>query len=123
MKLNKPFTKTWHYEATIVLLILCLTVYLSGNQLIEYLGALAVFFTFMLIEIQDRTNEKEALKAVPDNECYHLAPYYLYLKELLWISYFICKGAHSAIIGSVIFLLYPWWRKAYRRYLNPLKRP
>lgn len=62
MKLNKPFSKTWHFEATTVLLILCLTVYLSGNSWIEYLGALAVFFTFMLIEIQDRTSEKESLK-------------------------------------------------------------
>jgi hypothetical protein len=118
--MNKPYSKTWHYEATVVLVILGVTVYTSGNQSIEYLGALAVFFSFMLMEIQDRSNEKEKLKAVPDNECYHWAPRYLYLKEFLWVSYFLMKGAHSALVGSFIFMLYPLWRKLYRKFINPL---
>lgn len=119
LKFNPPYSKTWHFEATVVIIILILTVYLSGNSTIEYLGAGAVFFTFMMVEIQDRTAEKEKQKTNPDNECFHLFPYYLYLKEFLWISYFLLKGAHSALVGSVIFLLYPLWRKVYRKY-HPL---
>jgi hypothetical protein len=116
LQLNRPYSKTWHYEASVVIFVLFITVYLSGNQLLEYVGALAVFFTFMLLEIQDRSNEKEKQRAIPDNECFHLSPVYLYIKETLWISYFLLKGAHSALVGSFIFILYPLWRKIFRKY-------
>lgn len=121
IRFNKPFSKTWHFEASFVILTLFITVYLSGNDWIEYLGALAVFFTFMIIEVNDRSSEKEALKKTPDNECYHLVPVYLYLKEFLWIAYFLYKGANSAIVGSVIFILYPLWRKFYRSKIKKLE--
>lgn len=118
--MQRPFSKIWHFEASFVATILVATVFISGNSPLEYIGASAVFFTFMLLELQDRSSEKERQKPVPDNECFFLAPYYLYIKEFLWISYFVLKGANSALVGSLIFIIYPLWRKLYRKY-RPLR--
>ena len=47
--------------------------------------------------------------------CYRWATRYLIGKEICWLVYFVVLGAHSALVGVGVFLLYPVWRHQYRK--------
>lgn len=107
--------KTWHAEAGVVALVLTATVAVSGFHFREWVGALAVLFTFMHAQVADRMAEKQAAMAVPSVECYPFSTRYYLAKEVLWIAYFIMSQTWTALAGGVIFLFYPFWRRYWRR--------
>ena len=100
---------TWAKEALVVGSIL-LAVALAKGQAIELLGALAVLLSFMHAQVSFRHAEASR-KSQPQVSCHWIAQYYFLGKEACWFSYFLCLGAWSALIGVLIFLIYPVWRK------------
>lgn len=112
--------KTWRIEMLVVAIIL-LIVNISTHKIftIEILAAIAVLLTFGHAQIADRMAEQESLKAQPTIECYKKMCYYFMGKEILWFIYFLLNHSYSALIGVVIFLVYPIWRGLYRRKIKP----
>jgi hypothetical protein len=111
---------TWAYEQALVALILFLTVKLTKGGYTEYLGSLAVLFTFSHASISNRLTEKEALRKVPEVSCYKWSLRYFIGKEILWFIYFIVHKSWAALVGVILFLIYPVWRSYYRRKIKPL---
>ena len=111
---------TYHIEGGIVLIVLLMATALTDKSWIEYIGVAAVFFTFMHATIAEYMREAEAKRAQNNGEvlvaCHHKLPYYFYAKELCWFTYFFLLGAHAALAGVIIFLLYQPWRKLWRKY-------
>lgn len=81
---------------------------------LDLLAAGAVLLTFGHAQIADRMMEKEKEKAQPDVECYQKLLYYYVGKEVLWFLYFLLNQSYSALVGVVVFLIYPIWRRFYR---------
>lgn len=94
--------------------VLALTVFFSGNSLKEWIGACAVFVTFLHAQVGDRMAAGQAAMPDPSVPCHPWSTRYYVSKEFLWIIYFILSGTWSALAGGFIFLLYPFWRKYYR---------
>lgn len=122
----KRFThaKTWHIESAFVFLCLAsvavLRLVLTGQGWVEWIGVFAVWATFGHASVADRLEEKEKKRILttgkPEVECYRMLSRYFYLKEICWFLYFVLIGAYSALVGVLIFLLYGWWRKTWRKY-------
>ncbi len=117
--------RTYHIEGAFVMGSLCAVLVLTHKGPIEYLGAAAVFFTFMHATIAEYMREAESERlqknevgSVAPVECCYKLPYYFYAKEIIWLAYFTLLGAYSALVGVVVFLLYQPWRSLWRSY-NP----
>lgn len=110
--------ETWMAETSVVAAILFTICYLNGNQWIEWIGTIAVLFSFKHASIADRLAERQAVKTVEFQEvkCYKKLHMFYYIKEVLWLSYFLLHKAYAPIVGVAIFLLYPIWRKIWRAY-------
>jgi hypothetical protein len=110
--------RTWQLEAFFVAVVLSMVAVVSHKGRIEWLGVCAVFFTWMHASVSDRLQEaqerRQAAQAPIEVECYRWGIRYYYLKEVFWFAYFIVLGAWSALAGTVLFLVYPRWRKAWR---------
>lgn len=119
-----PCIKTYMVEEVFVCMVLVAVAILSSKGLIEWLGVAAVFFTFKHSVIANRMEEAEANRIKKNEpiivECYKKQTRFFYIKEILWFGYFIWLGAWSALVGVVVFLLYPLWRKVWRKY-QPMK--
>ena len=120
-ELKKIFKcRTYHVEYAFVLITLLFVGTISGKGPIEWLGVLAVFFTFCHTSIASRLEEREEhrkkITNLADVHCYYKLNYYFYAKELCWFLYFLIFGAYSALAGVLIFLLYTPWRKYWRKY-------
>jgi hypothetical protein len=115
--------KTYHVEGGIVLLVLVMVAAFSDKTLVDYLGVIAIFFTFLHATIAEYLREAEAKRHLDNpeslNSCHHKLPYYFYAKEITWLLYFFLLGANAAIVGVLIFLLYQPWRRLWRKY-HPL---
>ena len=107
--------KTWHIEMFIVAIILFGVVAISKNSYVEILGTLAVLASFGHTQISFRLQELEEQKPVPSVECHRYLTFYFFTKEFFWFSYFIATKSYSALFGVVLFLLYPIWRKIWRK--------
>jgi hypothetical protein len=112
--------KTWHFESLFVAIFLTAITYLTKNSFTEYIGCAAVWLTFNHASVSDRMAERQALKTKPDVDCYRMSLVYFIGKELLWLAYFLKTGSYSALCGVILFLVYPFWRKFWRKY-HPLK--
>ena len=110
-----PRVRTWHVEAVFVAVFLCSVAMWSKKGLIEWVGTLAVFFTWLHASVADRLAEGPAAERSGVECAWKLVPYY-YDKEALWCAYFSWLGAWSALAGSVLFIGYGMWRRAWRRY-------
>jgi hypothetical protein len=125
MKINKFHNleiKTWIYEALIVSIFLIMSLLLNNLSFEAILSAIAVFYSFMHIQVADRLQEQESLKNDINIECYNKLNKYLILKEVLWVMFFIISGAYPALLGCILFIFYPLWRKYYRSKIKPLKK-
>lgn len=113
-----PFLRlrTWQWEAAFVAAVLFIVVLATGNSLKEWIGAAAVLLTFMHAQVSDRMAEDQAAKPVPTVDCFSWSTRYFVMKEFLWLAYFLMSQTWSALVGVVIFLAYPAWRKFYRRH-------
>ena len=121
LNIKKIFhVQTYVIEYVFVGGVLIAIALISHKGLVEWLGVLAVFLTFGHTSIADRLHEREAKRYNIDKKvevnCYWKLNYYFYAKELCWLIYFLLLGAWSALAGVFIFLLYPLWRKVYRKY-------
>ena len=124
IKRNTFLKHTWHTEALFVLTILSISAFISHKGWVEWIGVVAVFFTFMHASVAERLAETEKIRNKilnpPDYlivvHCYHKLEKYFYAKEVCWCAYFFILGAWSALVGVFIFLLYPIWRKSYRKH-------
>lgn len=115
--------KTYHYEYAVVLAILTVPLFFAKEiRLSELVVTAAVFFTFCHASVADRMQERQAAMATPDVHCYWKSNYYFMAKEFLWITFFIMIKSWAALTGAVVFFLYPFWRKFYRKKY-PLNRP
>lgn len=107
--------RTWVKEFIVVAFILLGANFIFHSfSLTEIIGSLAVLATFGYTQISDRMLEKESVKLTPEISCYHWAICYFFSKELLWTIYFLLHRTYSALVGVIIFLLYPLWRRFYR---------
>ncbi len=64
--------------------------------------------------------EQEALKKSKGEkvtvDCYKKSTHFFYAKEVLWFGYFFLTASYSALAGVIVFLIYGWWRKIYRKH-------
>ncbi|MEI8224186.1 MAG: hypothetical protein WCG20_03635 [bacterium] len=118
--------QTYFIEYAFVAIILIAVAIGSGKGWIEWIGVAAVFLTFGHASIAERLREREALRHLKRSPievaCYWKLPYYFYAKELLWLLYFVCIGAWSALAGVFVFLAYTPWRSYYRKW-HPIREP
>jgi hypothetical protein len=103
-------------ETAVVGTLTLLAIIYFGHSKMEYIGWLAVLATFGHASIADRMAEKQAALATPTVECYRWSLGYYITKEACWFVYFIAFHSYAALCGCVVFLLYPIWRKFYRRH-------
>jgi hypothetical protein len=108
--------KTWHIENAIVATALLSVWVATGCRWQELIGSIAVFCGFCHASIAERLREREAARAAPTVECHALATWFFLVKEVCWLAYFVLHGAWSALVGCVLFALYPLWRRLWRRY-------
>jgi hypothetical protein len=112
--------RTWQLELVWVAMVMAVMVLVTQGGWIEVVGAGAVLLSFAHIQVADRLAEREARRPVATVACHAWAARYLVGKEVLWLAYFVAHRSWSALVGVVLFIAYPLWRKTWRR-LNPLK--
>lgn len=83
---------------------------------IEMIAALAVLLSFGHAQISDRMAEKQGELDHPTVECYRKMWFYFFGKEMCWLVYFFLSQSYSALVGVFVFLVYPIWRKLYRKH-------
>ena len=107
--------RTWHLEA-FVMAIPLVAVCVISREAHEIVGALAVFVGTRRMSVADRL--REAVEASPDPEvsCHRWLLRYLITNEVLWVAYYGLLGAWNGLVGAGLFLLYPAWRRLYRRW-------
>ncbi|MFN8306238.1 MAG: hypothetical protein U0T79_05655 [Ferruginibacter sp.] len=110
--------RTWMIESLVVAVLLAATVLLKPFQWQELICGMAVLVTFMHAQVADRMQEKQAQQAKPDVHCYKWTARYFLLKESLWILFFVSIRSYAALAGSIVFFLYPFWRKLYNGRLR-----
>jgi hypothetical protein len=112
--------RTWHYEAFVVGVVLFVQLFFTSFSYSEIVCSLAVFFTFMHAQVADRMQERQAMLENPDVECHWKSNWFFMIKEFLWITFFLMTSAYAALSGAIMFFLYPFWRKYWRK-IKPLK--
>lgn len=111
--------KTWKIELIVVAVILLAVNFITHHLLsIEILAALAVLLNFGYVQIGDRLLEVESAKEIPQVECYRKMQYYFVGKEFFWFLYFFMNHSYSALVGVLVFLTYPLWRRMYRMHIK-----
>ena len=107
---------TWHCEHAIVATVLGGVLLATSGGWIEWVGAAAVFCGFCHASIAERLREREAARTTPSVDCHRLATWFFLAKEAGWVVYFVALHAWSALVGCALFLLYPLWRRLWRRW-------
>ena len=105
---------TWVWETTTATLVL-FGVFGLDPSLVNAVAGIAVLFTFQYMTVSYRLMETQDKQEEVTVACYKILPKYLWAKEMLWVLVFLLTGAHTAIVGNVLFLLYPFWRRVYLR--------
>ncbi len=115
--------KAHHLETVIAALILSAVATLSGRGWVEWIGVFGVTLTFEYQVLSTYLREhSEARKKVHGPTAKDAAvlteiQVLYYLKECVWIAYFLFLGAYSALAGTMIFIAYGFWRRLYRKTL------
>jgi hypothetical protein len=115
---------TWHFEGMFAALLLCLVATLTTPQPwvgigtwrafgITWVSAAAVFLSFLHGKVGYRMSEAMATTGASSVHCYEWSGRYWLGKELLWFVVFLLSGAYPAIVGNVIFMVYPAWREIH----------
>ena len=103
-------------EWLVVFTILATVTIATGNKPLEWVGVFAVLFTFGHAAISNRMAERQARMVTPDVQCYKWSDRYFIFKEGLWFIYFLFSQSYAALVGVIIFLIYHFWRKLYRKW-------
>lgn len=112
--------KTWQIESIVVLIILSSSLLLKEIGYVDIICLFAIWITFLHAQVADRLQEKQSQKTEPDVDCFRWSNRYFIAKEVLWIIFFLLIRSYPALIGAIVFSLYPYWRKFYRKKY-PLK--
>jgi hypothetical protein len=117
---------TWQYETLFVAVVLALVAAVTTpsfsaigdaqalrSALVIWLSALAVLGSFLHAKVGYRMAEALAAQEAPPASCHEWSGTYWASKELLWLVVFLLSGAYPAIAGSIIFILYPAWRRIH----------
>ncbi len=112
--------KTWHYEIIFFAVVLFITDYFFANNLVNWVTMCAILMTFNCAQIGDRLQEGQRKMVLPTIDCFHKMNKLFSAKEILWMLAFVLMKNYAAIIGSVLFFVYPFWRKFYRSKIKPL---
>lgn len=105
--------RTWLGEMLVVAIALAIVAAWRGAWT-EWLAGAAVLASFGHASVAERMREREAARARPEVHCFRWSWRYFVVKEALWVAYFISTGAHAALAGCAVFLLYPAWRSWWR---------
>ena len=109
--------KTWVGEMIVVAAILVMVNTITNHLLLpDIIAAIAVLLTFGHAQIGDRLAEKQSMLEKPTVKCYRRMLLYFIGKEVCWFAFFLMTQSYSALVGVVVFLFYPLWRKGYRRF-------
>jgi hypothetical protein len=113
--------KTWQGEAIVVGVVLLIQLFFTSFTYSEVICSLAVFFTFLHAQVADRMQERQAMLETPDVHCHWKSNWFFMIKEFLWITFFLMTSAYAALSGAILFFLYPFWRKYWRK-IHPLNK-
>ena len=111
--------ETWVYESAVVATVLIVvtlptTDWSDWRPIVGNLaGAFGVYFAFSHASVSRHLAEAQASMPLPSVECWPKAESYWVRKEIFWVIAFIASGLYSALVGSVLFLIYPAWRKIH----------
>lgn len=109
--------KTWHFENAAAILVLSAAAVGSGaDRWQSWVSAAAVFCAFCHASISERMRERQAAAAVPTVECHAKLGWFFAAKEVLFAVTFVAAGLWPLLAGSALFLAYPVWRRAWRRW-------
>lgn len=106
---------TWVWERSAAAVVLFSVAGLTNPTPIGFITALAVLLTFAHVQIADRLQEAQATAEHPSVECHRKLMPTLVAKEISWCAVWVLTGLWPAMAGSALFLVYPIWRKWYRR--------
>lgn len=120
---------TWQYESFFVFVVLCtVAVFTSPHPseslrffLINWLSVAGVMGSFLHANVGSRMSESLGEVEFPPVSCYKQSGMYWLYKEIVWFSIFLLSGAYPAIIGNIIFILYPAWREVHIKERNKLR--
>ena len=118
---------TWHYEGFAVFILLMIVAALTSPRpwetpgdvaalkafVITWISAAAVMGSFLHAKVGYRMSEAMAANDAPPVSCYEWSGRYWLGKEILWLIVFLLSGAYPAIVGNVVFILYPSWRQIH----------
>lgn len=104
-------------EASFVLFALLMIAALSGGQWRDWLGAAAVFLTFLHAQLAFDFEDSQQGIPKPAVQNFRWAGRLFVTKEVMWVLTFFMTGSWPLCLGSVIFATYPHWRKLMRRQL------
>lgn len=112
---------TWHYEGFLAAIVLFAVAALTSPSpadnlrqfLIGWISAFAVMGSFLHAKVGYRMSEAMEAAEMPEVSCYKFSGRYWIGKEILWFFVFLLSGAYPAIVGNIIFILYPAWRKIH----------
>lgn len=107
--------RTWQLEVFVVASVVFGVALFVGRGAVELVGAGAVVLSFAHGQVSDRLAEDAAVRDVITVDCYRWSTRYFVAKEVLWVVYFVALGAWSALAGCGLFLVYPFWRRWWRR--------
>ncbi len=124
---NKRKYETWVYEAMVVgvflVFVAAITTHWEGLSemswatgkfvLANWIAVIAVLGSFLQAQVGFRMAEAQSSQAAPSVYCHLWATRYWLGKELAWAAVFLLTGAYAALVGNVIFILYPAWRRIH----------
>ena len=111
--------RTWQYEfafvGALLLPVTLLTIDWSSwrGAIGAWATAFGVFFSFGHAKVASRMMEAQAVTEQVTVSCYRMSETYWLVKEAAWFAAFVATGLYPALVGNVIFLLYPVWRKVH----------
>ncbi len=104
------------YEIAAIGAVLFIVAFLSSyppaahsiqSSIIIWLSAGAVFATFihgaLCFDLSESSSARSSVFGIS---------FYWVSKEFLWLAVFVLSGAYPAIVGTILFILYPLWRKS-----------
>lgn len=106
--------QTWMAESAVASVVLFASAELTGGEWHNRVAAAALVLTFCHGQVTDRMIEAQE-RSPEQVECFRMANRYWVGKEMLWVVTFALAGLWTAIVGCGVFLVYPAWRRWYRR--------
>lgn len=103
--------RTWHAEALVAAASLAEVMVVTHGGLREAIGSAGVMLSFLHAQVAQRHAEADAAREVPLVSCHRWSARYFVAREIAWFAYFATGRCWSALVGCVLFLVYPAWRK------------